>query len=192
MRKSLLALLAALALFLVSCRPATPEPSTPPDTPPTPTEPAPLTLDALDVEFAVDGRDADALLTLQKTFPAALTDALSKQNVTVGAVNLSFGASGEATLSALRLGTVMLAFLPAEDAFAYLGGTLVAVERGADDDLTRSVLLLALDEPQLAEALRAALGDLEATLADYAGAYEFDEPSIAALQTVYEENNDNL
>lgn len=190
MRKSLLALLAALALFLVSCRPVTPEPSTPPDTPPTPTEPAPLTLDALDVEFAVDGRDADALLTLQKTFPASLTDALSKQNVTVGAVNLSFGASGESTLAALRLGTVQLAFLPAEYAFACRGGEIVAVERGEDGDLSRSVLLLTLDTPRLADALRAALGDLETTLADYASAYEYDEAAIAALQTVYEENSD--
>lgn len=192
MRKCLLALLAALALLLAACRPATPEPETPPAVEPPSIDDAPVSLSitSLEVEFAVDGRDADALLTLQKAFPSALTDALEKQKVTVGAVNLSFGASGEATLAALRLGTVQLAFLPAEYAFACRGAEIVAVERGEDGDLSRSALVLTLDAPHLADALRAALGDLETTLADYALTYEYDEASITALRTVYEENSD--
>ena len=194
MRKCLLALLAALALLLAACRPATPEPETPPAVEPPSIDDAPVSLSitSLEVEFAVDGRDADALLTLQDAFPAALTEALSRQKVTLGTVNLTFGASGEATLSALRLGTVQLAFLPAEHGFAYRGGEFLAVERGEEGELSRSVLVLAFPEPHLAEALRAALPDLASVLADYAGEYEYDQAAIEALRNTFEENNDSL
>ena len=193
MRRLTLLTALVLALLLAACRASSaPEPSAPPDVPPsTGDAPVSLALDALDVELAVDGRDADALLDLQKAFPAALTDALAKQKVTVGAVNLTFGASGEATLSALRLGTVQLAFLPAEDGFAYRNGAFVAVEQGRDGDLGRSVLVLGFSEPHLADALRAALPDLAPTLADYAGAYDTDEAAIAALREAFEEQTND-
>ena len=185
----------ALALTLAGCtKPAepTPSPEPPPVTDPPPAEPETLILDVLNVEFAVDGRDADALLVLQGAFGTALEEALSKQNVLAGVVNVTFGTSSEATMTTLRLGTVQLAFLSAEEGFAYRNGEVIALEQGEEGDLSRSMLVLAFAEPHFAEALRAALPELAPVLADYAGAYEVDDAAVEALRNLIEnENNDN-
>ena len=195
-----LLLTAALCLSLFAC--AKPKaPDAPPAPPPAedPSAPAePLRLDALDVEFAVGARDADALLALQKAFPQAFIDALAKQDAEIGAVTVTFSPSGEATAAALGSGAVQLAFLPAEDYFPYRSGLIVAAEQGGGPELSQGLILSAVTDDaaaddRLAEAIRAALPDLVAVLAPYTGApadgaYAFDEAQLAALSALYEES----
>ena len=136
----------------------------------------PLKIDALNVEFAAAGHDEDALLALQRDFPAALIEALDARAVEVGSVSVTFGTSGEAMETAMRSGAVQLAFLPAEDYFPYRGGMIVAHEDLPDGELSASAGLAvaaasddAHADERFTEALRAALRDLAPVLAPYTG-----------------------
>lgn len=71
-----------------------------------------LKLDTLNVEFVIGERDADELMQLQAELPPLLLSALENENVTVETVNITFGASAEATAQALEDGSVDLAFVP--------------------------------------------------------------------------------
>jgi len=190
MRTRALAALLLLTLALSACGAVTPPTDEPPvDEPPAVEEREPLRLDALNVELVAQERDTDALLALQKAFPAALQAALAAQDVTVDAVNVTFGTSGAATATALRDGAVELAFLPAESWTEAEQGVLVALERGNADDPARSVMVLAADEPRLTDALRAALPALAPVLSDYAdGGYVWDEAEAAALTAAGDTN----
>ena len=186
MKTRILALLTALTLALAACGGSAAPPDEPEPPPPPAVEDETIALDTLNVEFAVDGRDADALLALQKAFPAALTDALAKQNVTVETVNVTFGSSGEATETALRGGAVQLAFLSVGDYLPYRYGELVALERGGEGDDARGLVVFGSAEPHIIDALRAALPELAPTLASYAaeaseGVYEWDAAAAEAL-----------
>ena len=161
---------------------------------------APLKLSALHVEFAAAGQDEEALLALQRDFPAALTQALEAQAVEVESVSVTFGTSGEATQTAMRSGAVQLAFLPAEDYFPYRGGMIVAHEDLPDEKLSASAGLIvaaasddARADERLTGALRAALGDLAPALASYtsagaAGRYVFDAERLETIGRLYEED----
>ena len=190
MRTRALAALLLLTLALSACGVVTPPTDEPPvDEPSAVEEREPLRLDALNVELVAQERDTDALLALQKAFPAALQAALAAQDVTVDAVNVTFGTSGAATATALRDGAVELAFLPAESWTEAEQGVLVALERGNADDPARSVMVLAADEPRLTDALRAALPALAPVLSDYAdGGYVWDEAEAAALTAAGDTN----
>lgn len=160
-------------------------------------EKPPLSFEELNVEFSAAGHDTDALLSLRADFPWALTDALERQGVTVGRVNVTFGTSGEATVSAMRDGAVQLAFLPAEDYYPFRTGILVAVEEGVTPELSLSLAAAAVTEDpaadaRLAEALRAALPELAPTLASYTGTaamgrYSFDQERLDQLSALYEQ-----
>lgn len=164
----------------------------------------PVKLAALNVEFSAAGHDEDALLALQRDFPAALIEALDAQGVEVGSVSVTFGTSGEATQTAMRSGAVQLAFLPAEDFFPYRGGMIVAHEDLPDEELSASAGLVAAAvsddahaDERLAGALRAALGDLAPALASYtaagaAGRYVFDAERLEAIGRLYEESESAL
>lgn len=188
MRRWLLPL--ALCLLLCGCHySAVPAPD---DEPPAPVaeEPQPLVMERLNVEFVVDGRDPDTLLTLRETFPEALCAALAAQNVTVGDAAVTFGTSGEATESALQGGEVQLAFLSVEDYSPYRSGQIVAVEQGdADPSLGLIVSAVSDDaeaDDRFAASLRAALPELEEVLAPYtgetaAGRYVYDPALLEQL-----------
>lgn len=184
MRKRWLALAAALILTLAACGKRAAAPSVVPEG--TPDTRTPLTLDTLNVEFAVGGRDAETLLALQRAFPSALTEALATREVSVRAVNVTFGASGEATETAIRLGTVQLAFLPAEDYLPYMEGEPVAAERTEELSAARGLLISGVTEDGFTDALIESLPMLAEVLAPYAaeaagGVYEYDEDVLAAI-----------
>ncbi len=196
------ALLAAACLAFAACariaRPDAPAPSKPQEIedPGVPAD-TPLTIDALGVEFSVSGHDEDALLTLQKEFPAALIDALSLQMVEVGRVSVTFGTSGEATQIAMLDGAVQIAFLPAEDYFPYRAGMIVAHENLSDADLSTGLIVAAASDDasydeRLVTALRDALDTLAPMLAPYTaddaeGQYVFDAARLDELSRLYEE-----
>lgn len=95
--------------------------------PPKTDEPAPpaedgITLAELNVEFVAGERDTDDLMALKKAFPPLLISALAERNVMVGKVNVTFGASDEATADALEQGTVQVGFLPLETYLAHKDG----------------------------------------------------------------------
>ena len=102
-----------LALSLAACGADT-TPTAPDD--PSADAPEELTLDALRVEFAIGERDTDALMALQKELPPLLIAKLADEGVTVKAVNITFGASADATAQALQNGSIDVAFLPSETA----------------------------------------------------------------------------
>ena len=192
-----LLLAAALCLACAACRRAGAD--TPPAAPAAPVEPAPaepLRLAALNVELAVDGRDASVMLKLRDELPQALTDALAAQGVETGSVAVTFGTSGAATQTALQSGAVQLAFLRAEDYYPYRGGLLVAAEAGGEPALSQSVVVSAVTndaaaDDRLADALRAALPDLTGLLAPYTGApangaYVSDVQRFEQLSALYE------
>lgn len=188
MKRALVLLLAlALAFALAACRKAEPQPAAPEPSAPDAAEP--LALDALDVEFSIGEREVDALLALQKAFPAALTEALAKQDVAVGTVNVTFGSSGEATSAALRLGTVQLAFLSMEDYLAFRVGEPVALERDAADEAARGVIVTGVGSDRFTAALRAALPDLDPVLADYAAGFAYDASEIEGLLDTTQQNS---
>lgn len=188
MKRFLTLLLAAAMCFaLAACHKYLPESKDDPAAPPGSVETAdpagrgPLALDALNVEFVAGGRDADELLKLKSEFPRALTDALAKRDVAVGAVNVTFGTSDEATAEALQSGAVDLGFLPAE-AVIGKGIGIIAVERNEDPDLSMGVIAFnwsGWEERELAnyigysgdlvDALFAALPDLAPVLTRYTG-----------------------
>ena len=160
----------------------------------------PLRLDALNVEFAAAGHEEDALLALQRDFPAALTEALRARAVEAGSVRVTFGTSGEAMETALRSGAVQLAFLPAEDYFPYRAGMIVAHEDLPEEELSVSAGLViaapsddAETDERLTEALRAALDGLAPALASYTagsaeGRYVFDAERLETIRRLYEES----
>lgn len=187
------ALTLALCLVLTACaKGATPSDSDIPNTPDASgvVTQEPLTLDALNVEFAVGGRDPDALLALRAAFSQALIDALAAQNIDVGGVNVTFGASDEATAEAVRSGAVDIGFLAAEAYFAYAPEQAVlAIEQG-EPDLSLGLIVTAADA-RFADGLRLALPDLAETLTAYTGeaaggAYTYDENLLAQLLALYE------
>ena len=113
--KRLFALLLALslALSLAGCGNQTVAPS-PASEEPAADEPVSLTFDELNVEFVVGVRDAAKLMALQKELPPLLIDALADEGCTVEQINVTFGASADATVQALHSGAVDIAFLPSE------------------------------------------------------------------------------
>ena len=131
-----------------------------------------------------------ALLALRGAFPRALIDALSAQGIETGAVNVTFGASDEATAEAVRGGAVDIGFLAAEAYFAYAPErSAIAVEQG-EPDLSLGLIVTAADAGFI-DALRLALPDLAETLAAYTGepaggVYTYDEALFAQLQALYE------
>ena len=109
----------ALALLAVlgGCGKREPTPNRPDE--PTPPPEDGITLAELNVEFAAGERDPDALMQLKKEFPPLLIGALADEGVTVGKVNVTFGASDEATAEAMSRGTVQVGFLPLETYLAH-------------------------------------------------------------------------
>lgn len=109
----ILALMLALTLFGCGKKKTQPSP-TPSDssTVPPAEEAAPLQLDVLNIEFAAEGHDADALLALKSELPAPLIRALDAEGVQVGRVAVTFGTSADATWQALADGGIDIAFLP--------------------------------------------------------------------------------
>ena len=113
--KRIAALLLALtlALSLAACGSKTPAPSPAPDDPAV-DEPEALQLETLNVEFVVGERDASELMALQKELPPLLIAALAQQGCAVEQINVTFGASADATVQALQSGNIDVAFLPSE------------------------------------------------------------------------------
>lgn len=186
-----------LCLGLVGCHSYLPESSGEPKPEPDPiVDPGvpadePMHIGALNVEFAVDGRDVNDLLALQQAFPDALRDSLSRQLVEVDEVNVTFGTSGEATLTAMQNGAVQLAFLPAEDYYPYGGGTVIAAENASVPDLALGLIVSAGTDELFDNALRDALSRLESVLAPYTaeeaeGVYVYDTALLEQLERLYE------
>ena len=85
----------ALLAVLSGCGKREPTPSRPDE--PTPPPEEGITLAELNVEFVAGERDTDALMQLKKELPPLLIGALADEGVTVGRVNVTFGARDEAT-----------------------------------------------------------------------------------------------
>lgn len=196
MKRWLLPLALAACLVLTACQkgaepapaPADDEPTTPPVE-----EARPLVLDSLNVEFVVDGRDPDALLSLRTDFPDALRAALERRNVTVDEIAVTFGTSGEATEAALQSGEVQLAFLSAADYYPYRSGQIVAAEQGDEPDLALGLVVSAVSDDaeaddRFADSLRDALPTLTDALASYANEpYGYDPAQLEQLAALYEQ-----
>ena len=203
--KRLIALLLSLllCLSLAACRRylpenpgSKPEPEPAPVTEPEPVADEPVQLKELNVEFAVDGRDALELLSLQGSLPDALRKALSRRNVEVETIDVTFGTSSEATVNALNSGAVQLAFLSAEDCLSRGAGTILATELSDVPELSLGVAVLSrkLDNTAVTEALRDALPELASVLSHYTGeaaqgVYSADETRLAQLTRLYETGN---
>ena len=194
----LLPLALAACLVLTACHKSVEPTPTPAETePPAPPveEAQPLVLDSLNVEFVVDGRDPDALLTLRTDFPEALRAALERRNVSVGEIAVTFGASGEATEAALQSGEVQLAFLSAEDYYPYRSGQIVAAEQGSEPDLSLGLIVSAVSDDaeaddRFASSLRDALPALTDALASYANEpYGYDPAQLEQLAALYEQES---
>jgi len=195
MKRWLLPLALAACLMLTACQKAAdPAPQPAEDEPATPSveEAQPLALERLNVEFVVDGRDPDALLSLRTDFPDALRAALERRNVTVDEIAVTFGTSGEATEAALQSGEVQLAFLSAEDYYPYRSGQIVAVEQGSEPALTLGLIVSAVSDDaeaddRFADSLRDALPELTDALAPYANEpYGYDPAQLEQLASLYE------
>ena len=107
----------ALLAVLSGCGKLEPTPSKPDE--PTPPPEEGITLTELNVEFVAGDRDTDALMQLKKELPPLLIGALADEGVTVGRVNVTFGASDEATADALARGSVQVGFMPMETYLAH-------------------------------------------------------------------------
>ena len=113
--KRIFALLLALtlALSLAACGEKTAAPFPAPDEPDA-EEPVSLTFDALNVEFVVGERGVSELMALQRELPPLLIAALAGEGCAVEKINITFGASADATARSLNSGAVDAAFLPSE------------------------------------------------------------------------------
>lgn len=140
-----------LALSLAACGADT-TPTAPDD--PSADAPEELTLDALRVEFVIGERDTDALMALQKELPPLLIDALAQWGCTVGKINITFGASAEATAQALQSGSIDVAFLPSE-VYAACGNALrVAAAQIPTPEMQLETVFLLLTESDVSRAIK--------------------------------------
>ena len=113
--KRIFALLLALTLVLSLAACGTQSPTLPSPAPDDAAEePEVLKLEELGVEFVVGSRKTSELMALQKELPPLLTAALAEQGCAVGKINITFGASADATAQALQSGSIDVAFLPSE------------------------------------------------------------------------------
>ena len=143
----------SLALTLAACGSKTPTEPAAPDEPDT-EEPVSLTFDELGVEFVVGDRAASELMALQKELPPLLIDALAQQGCTVEKINITFGASADATAQALRSGSIDVAFLPSE-VYAACGNALrVACEQIPTPEMQVDTIFLLLTQSDAARATR--------------------------------------
>ena len=172
MKKCLAALLVlALALGLAACaqKGGTTEDDgeTLPETP--------IRLDALRVEFTKGERNADDLLALKEALPPLLIAALGEKNVEVGRVDITFGASAEATALALAEGGIDVAFLPLLSLFSCEEGAYrLALVQAADGESAieerEAVAITQENKAVTSDGFRAALrGAVEALCADEEG-----------------------
>ena len=154
MKRSFALLLAlSLALTLAACGSKTPAPSPAPDEPDT-QEPVVLEFGELNVEFVVGGRKASELMALQKELPPLLIDALAQWGCTVEKINITFGASADATAQALQSGSIDAAFLPSE-VYAACGNALrVACEQIPTPEVQFETVFLLLTQSDAALAIR--------------------------------------
>jgi len=129
--KRMLALTLALAmvLSLAACgkKEETPAPA-PQPAPSAPVE-EDISLAELNVEFVAGSRDTAQLMKLKGEFPEVFQKALAEFDVDVEKVNVTFGASADATAKALADGNVQVAFLPARSYYEH-GGSMFAVALG--------------------------------------------------------------
>ena len=140
-----------LALSLAACGADT-TPTVPDD--PSADAPEELTLDALRVEFVIGERDTDALMALQKELPPLLIDALAQWGCTVGKINITFGASAEATAQALQSGSIDVAFLPSE-VYAACGNALrVAAAQIPTPEMQLETVFLLLTESDVSRTIK--------------------------------------
>lgn len=140
-----------LALSLAACGADT-TPIAPDD--PSADAPEELTLDALRVEFVIGERDTDALMALQKELPPLLIDALAQWGCTVGKINITFGASAEATAQALQSGSIDVAFLPSE-VYAACGNALrVAAAQIPTPEMQLETVFLLLTESDVSRTIK--------------------------------------
>lgn len=140
-----------LALSLAACGADT-APTAPDD--PSADAPEELTLDALRVEFVIGERDTDALMALQKELPPLLIDALAQWGCTAGKINITFGASAEATAQALQSGSIDVAFLPSE-VYAACGNALrVAAAQIPTPEMQLETVFLLLTESDVSRAIK--------------------------------------
>lgn len=140
-----------LALSLAACGADT-APTAPDD--PSADAPEELTLDALRVEFVIGERDTDALMALQKELPPLLIDALAQWGCTVGKINITFGASAEATAQALQSGSIDVAFLPSE-VYAACGNALrVAAAQIPTPEMQLETVFLLLTESDVSRTIK--------------------------------------
>lgn len=126
MKKRLaLLLLLLLTLSFAGCGKQTPTLEQPdgPDVPPVDEG---IVLAELNVEFVAGERDADELMQLKRELPPLLIGALAEHDVRVEKVNVTFGASSEATAEALARGTVQVGFVPTEAYLAHKDALLAA------------------------------------------------------------------
>lgn len=140
-----------LALSFAACGADT-TPTAPDD--PSADAPEELTLDALRVEFVIGERDTDALMALQKELPPLLIDALAQWGCTVGKINITFGASAEATAQALQSGSIDVAFLPSE-VYAACGNALrVAAAQIPTPEMQLETVFLLLTESDVSRTIK--------------------------------------
>lgn len=135
----------------------------------------PIRLDVLRVEFTKGERSADDLLALKEALPPLLIKALGENNVEVGRVDITFGASAEATARSLAEGGIDVAFLPLFSLFSCEEGAvrLALVQKTDDDtalDVHEAVALTQKNKAVAPDGFLAALrGAVEALCADEEG-----------------------
>lgn len=204
-RFSALLLAALLLLSLAACgkkqappaEPVTPEPAAPsvqpvPAAEPPDAAPEALHFDALNVEFVSAGHSTDALLRLRSELPDALRASLAEQLLEVDTIGLTFSPGADATVAALTAGSVQAAFLPAE---TYLTDETLfyplALQSGAADDLSRSVLVVRAGANRENAKRVAAAFDGLAALETY-GSFTSDLSGLDALRRAMTEDDPSL